>query len=417
VAWYSSPGKRERRTFHDREKAESEADFQEAAIAKAFDSVTAMADDTRALAKFNYNLSLLPAGVTLDDVFKKYMEESKVEMNQSALTTTVCDSFTDSLEVQYKADSLSKRHWKTTASRLRPFKKAFGTKPIAAITSVMIDKYLTSYKASSSKKGHMLTLSGLFNFAKQKGFFPQDRINPASKEVLPRPKVKKKDDKVVYTPNQMTRLLAATPIKLISWMVLGAFAGVREEERKRLKWVNYNEEEHTLHLFSYVTKTNHSRTIELTPNIEAWLKLAIDAKIDPPRRKRKEMLVEQPDSSKDAKSNPKGLKPIVSYYNPMREKNRAVIASEVDWHHNGLRHSYVSYHCQAFQNLPLTSSNCGHSVEILKSKYQHLVTKKDAKDWFDITPEAVVAYCRENNKPMPEWASKSTVLAVAEQSA
>jgi len=59
----------------------------------------------------------------------------------------------------------------------------------------------------------------------------------------------------------------------------------------------------------------------------------------------------------------------------------------VQWRHNGLRHSFVSYRTADIQNVAQVALEAGNSAATIHKHYRELVTKGDAVAWFSIVPE------------------------------
>ncbi|MEY4939589.1 MAG: hypothetical protein RIQ93_1324 [Verrucomicrobiota bacterium] len=57
-----------------------------------------------------------------------------------------------------------------------------------------------------------------------------------------------------------------------------------------------------------------------------------------------------------------------------------------EWPHNALRHSFASYRMAIVTNAAQVAEECGHSVQVMKTHYRDLVTKKDAEAWFAVMP-------------------------------
>jgi hypothetical protein len=56
------------------------------------------------------------------------------------------------------------------------------------------------------------------------------------------------------------------------------------------------------------------------------------------------------------------------------------------WKQNCLRHTCASMHIAHFQNEALTAMQMGHTVDILHRHYKGLVTRDEAKRYWDIMP-------------------------------
>jgi len=61
-------------------------------------------------------------------------------------------------------------------------------------------------------------------------------------------------------------------------------------------------------------------------------------------------------------------------------------AAEVEWKHNGLRHSYVSYRTAETQDIPRVSYEAGNSPRVIERNYLKRVVPAEAQRWFSINP-------------------------------
>ena len=64
-------------------------------------------------------------------------------------------------------------------------------------------------------------------------------------------------------------------------------------------------------------------------------------------------------------------------------------AGIADYPHNGLRHSFGSYHYELDRNEQLTASELGNSPAVIFRHYRNLVSPVDAKLYFSITPRSL----------------------------
>jgi len=59
----------------------------------------------------------------------------------------------------------------------------------------------------------------------------------------------------------------------------------------------------------------------------------------------------------------------------------------VEWKHNALRHSFISYRVAAIQNVPQVALEAGNSPAMIFANYREVVTPEDAKTWFAIAAD------------------------------
>jgi hypothetical protein len=400
LSWYSKDGQRHRPSFGTREEAERQADLKEEALERGFDDARL---DTGELSKIIDAFSRIPKDVTLSEVIEYFLTSKNPLLLKNTTTLKLaCDEFTAI------RDKMSKRHADGVRTHIKKFLSYFTPKKlnseitaddapqklISEITTDDINKFLKEKVPSHPKtqKNYIISICSLFHYAKDKGYISTNQKTAA--DSVPKPDLKKVKPKIhIFTPEEMTKLLAFTPTSVITWMVLGAFAGVREAERRLMTWDCYQPDHNQLVLGAHITKTGIPRDIELTPNLRLWLDLTTH-KLD-----EKMCLLHTPQKKVTGERKFKGGKKtlgIVDY-------------AGIPWKKNVLRHSYATYHSKKFDNLPLTSKNDGHSVTILQTVYRILTNKTNADGWFNITPAAVIAYCVKHNLEMPDWAPKETV--------
>jgi hypothetical protein len=72
-------------------------------------------------------------------------------------------------------------------------------------------------------------------------------------------------------------------------------------------------------------------------------------------------------------------------------QREAATEAGVEWKHNALRHSFISYRVADVKNVDEVALEAGNSPDIIFQHYRALVTEKAAKAWFGITPEATSA--------------------------
>lgn len=58
----------------------------------------------------------------------------------------------------------------------------------------------------------------------------------------------------------------------------------------------------------------------------------------------------------------------------------------IQWPHNGLRHSYISYRIADIKDAARVALEAGNSPEIIFKHYRELVTEAEAQKWFSIVP-------------------------------
>lgn len=157
----------------------------------------------------------------------------------------------------------------------------------------------------------------------------------------------------IFTPAEFRKILdVATEMapKLIPFLTIGAFAGVRSAEISRLEWCDINGDYITVD--ARKAKKRQRRLVPIQPNLRAWL----------------------------AGSG-------VGHVCPYRNVPALIDKLPVTWKHNALRHSYISYRLALVRDVGQVALEAGNSPQEIFRSYRELVTPEQAAEWFSITPQ------------------------------
>ena len=148
------------------------------------------------------------------------------------------------------------------------------------------------------------------------------------------------------------------------YFAIGAFAGVRPDELKRLQLQDVELSESHIRIVAENSKTRTRRFIEVEPNLAEWLL---------PLRKAEGSVV-----------------PSRNFR--MRFEAVRKAAELLDgWQSDILRHSYCSHWLAAFEDLNRLRANVGHrSPDMLFRHYHKSVKPADAKRFWQIKPSATL---------------------------
>jgi integrase len=151
-------------------------------------------------------------------------------------------------------------------------------------------------------------------------------------------------------------------------LAIGAFAGVRDAEIKRLDWSEVDLARGHVEIKGAKAKSARRRIIPMQPNLVAWLR---------------------PYCSVTGQLVPEG------YRSSLDRVRKAAGLSR--WPNNGLRHSFASYRLAACYDAPRVAGELGHtSPQMLYSTYRELVLPEEAERYWRIAPasetEKVVAF-------------------------
>jgi integrase len=146
-------------------------------------------------------------------------------------------------------------------------------------------------------------------------------------------------------------------------LAIGAFAGLRDAEIKRLDWSEVDLTRGFIEVTAAKAKSARRRIVAIQPNLAEWLR---------------------PFSGRTGKVAP---------HDSLKRIDTAFDAANLShWPKNGLRHSLASYRYAATNDAALVASGLGHTTTaMLFNTYRELVTPEEATRYFAIAPAAAAA--------------------------
>ncbi len=237
--------------------------------------------------------------------------------------------------------------------RLTRFAEAMA-RPLCDVTAADIDGFLRSLDVSArSQNNFRATIGTLFRFGQARGYVPREHlcVSYVEKASQTTPEIQ------VFTPEEMEKLLAKAKSELVPVLALGAFAGIRSEELKRLHWEGIKLKQGHIEIKSADSKTKIRRLISVQKNLKAWLLPFATA-----------------------------TGPVSPFSNLALQFGKLAKVAGVKWRKNGLRHSYISYRVAQTQNVAMVALECGNSPSIVHKNYLKHVTPAEARRWFGIMP-------------------------------
>jgi len=254
-----------------------------------------------------------------------------------------------------KSDGLSVRHLKDLQGRLGAFAKKF-TGPASALAPPEVDNWLrTGQWGLRSRNNYRCALLTFVRWCKARHHLPVDWELSSARAKLP------PTDPKLFEPGELARLLEACPDRLLPFLAISAFAGLRHAElngpKGRLNWSAIDWEAKTIYVGANLAKTSAHRIVPMTPNLEAWLKPF--AKIDGP---------------------------ICTIANTSKAINHLAKAVGIIWRRNALRKSFISYRLAITQNIAQVAEEAGNSPAKILSNYRRPIQRSQAERWFAISP-------------------------------
>ena len=183
-------------------------------------------------------------------------------------------------------------------------------------------------------------------------------MNPVAR--TSRPKLIDKAPEI-FSVDELAALLDAALSNapdVVPMLAIGAFAGLREAEIKRLDWAEIDLRRGFIEVKADKAKTARRRIIRVQPNLAEWL---------------------APYS---------GANGAVVPVNPRKKLDGVRKAAGLKrWSKNGLRHSFASYRLAMTNDAANVASELGHSTsQMLYSTYRELVLPEEAERYWEIAP-------------------------------
>jgi integrase len=308
-------------------------------------------------------LGIVPDLQTIEAACRFYKQRHK-----KTQAKTVAEVVTDLLTVK-KLDGISDRYTDDLNSRLTRFADDFKCN-IGSVDTASIQEWLNNLKLSAQSRKHFrAALNLLFTHAVSIGCCIDNPVNGVQKLKV------KTGDIEIFTPDEITRLLAAASPEFLPCLAIQAFAGLRSAEVERLEWSDIDFTERHIVLSTSKTKTASRRIVPLAENLIQWLADYKDQK----------GLVWKGghDAFYDAQQDCAAATEIKA------DEEKGIKAQPpVKWKANALRHSFVSYRLAQTQNAAQTSLEAGNSAQVVFKHYREIVKPADAVKWFSVAPVA-----------------------------
>lgn len=240
--------------------------------------------------------------------------------------------------------------------RLGSFAKAFNLEVHELVAQDVAD-YLEGLKLHSRSFNNQLSmLRTFFRFCQARGWLSThvnllsraERRSGAGSEIE------------IFTPEELRRLLVAAPPRIVPYLAIQAFAGVRTEELFRLTWLDLERRPGNIEIRAKQAKTASRRLIPISENLAAWLRVA-------PRNGGERLW---PRSSN-------------RYF---ADQKSAAAGAGFAWKANALRHSFISYRLAKMKDIAAVALEAGNSPKMIFAHYRELCTEAEANDWFSILP-------------------------------
>ena len=300
---------------------------------------------------------LTPHNATISEAVDHYLQHVLKYRTAPVVTEII-----EKLLADAAANHRRERTIKDLRHRLTMFAKTYGGSRIAEITREELKDWLQDPTLGArSRINYAVKLSQLWNYAIANGWAENNLV--AS---IPRPDAEDSDPEI-FTVEQAAGLLEhAEEYDLLGYIVLGLFAGLRSAEINRLDWKDVKLTERNIIIGTAVAKKRSRRVVEINDTLAAWLPLC--AKTKGP------------------------VVPLDSNRTLYARLAKLATATGLEkWPDNGLRHSCATYSLALTGDAVRVAYQLGNSADMIHRHYKALVTKTDAKRFWELRPAAGAA--------------------------
>ena len=270
---------------------------------------------------------------------------------------------------QCRADGKSDARMKQLEHYLNSFATDMNVE-VGELTPGIVSRYLTSMTASERTKKNARDVLGYFGrWLVLHGYLERgtDLVEGVQKYSM------KSGEIQIFTPAEIAKLIEHSNDRLLPYIVIGAFAGLRGAEIQRLDWSEIDLADGFIELKAEKSKTDTRRLIPIKPNLAAWLN--------------------------DCRKKSGPVCSIGNVVNALMELVQKVNTAmpegtpdkdKMRWKKNGLRHSYISYRVAECADVARVADESGNSPAIIRSNYLRRVKPDRAGEWFSIVPADAV---------------------------
>lgn len=239
--------------------------------------------------------------------------------------------------------------------------------PIESINKDQLAEWIASaFKVERAERVHPQTFNTarircvtLWRWARDEGFLPK-LAKTAAEEVKTR-----KDTANAHEPigilsvadwKASLHLVREKWPELLATLVIGGFCGLRRSELMAQKWADIDLKRGILRVTKAKPRTPARRLVPIAPAARKWLALCA----------RDKELIGPSWASDHVRAH-------------LREEKVAVAD-------NAFRHSFISYRCAFIGSVDRTAQEAGNSPKIVFQHYRELVSEKEGRNWFSISP-------------------------------
>lgn len=298
-------------------------------------------------------LKILDGKASIVEACREWVKRNAVTLPK----ITVADA---GLQLQRQAisDGKSKVRQKQLRIVLDRFAESFSV-DVHTITPNLVSSYLSALPMAERSKRNHRDVIGFFNrWLILRGYLAKgtDWLEGVQNYTA-----RKQGEIKIYTADELKQLLKKADKRIVPFIAIGAFAGLRHAEIARLDWGEIELVDGTGESFIEVradkAKTQTRRLVPVKDNLKAWLM---------PYRK--------------------NTGKVCEFENMTKQLLGLASEAGMEWKKNALRHSCISYRIAECGDVPRVSDESGNSVQVIRSNYLRRVKPAVADEWFSILP-------------------------------
>jgi integrase len=368
--------------------AEAEALAQKWSIEAGNTGAAAAASITDADKRFvmEARAKLSAYGRTLKDAVTHYL--AHLERCKASITIQV---LADRLMLLKQGENRSRRYQDDLRIRLGKFVNVFGQRVAADITTEEISSWLAGLRGSGvTIANYRRLVRVLFSYAVKIKACSENPVDGAFDPAIIEKPIG------ILTPAEAAALLAAAEAKpeILPAIAIGLFAGVRDEEMRKLDWTDMNFETGYISIQAKGAKSARRRLIKMRPALLDWL-----------GRCRQVAGPVWPIKSEHGRILHESVRRAAGFGRPgsETEAERAQGLILKPWPHNALRHSFASYDLAKTKDAAALALEMGHtSNALIFQHYREVVAPVAAEAYWQLTPSRVLA----KTAPLPAKEAK-----------
>jgi integrase len=325
---------------------------------------------------------LKPTGITLESACKEFAEACKLlngvsvvqaardyAKGHSILMETrsvqqVVEEFLDAktqgraTKTRSSGKRVSEKYLEDLRRKLNAFSARFHCQ-IGQVTGQDINEFINDLPyGGRTKNNYLQAVNVLFEFAKKQKYMSKDSTVLDDVEGAEESEFEIE----IFSPDELTKLLQHAPPCLVPVLAIGAFAGLRSAEIERLDWTEINLAHRHIEVKAKKSKTRSRRLAPISDNLASWL---------------------VPIMQSEGK--------VWSHCPQYLYELQAETANDagVQWKHNALRHSFISYRVAVVKSIDQVAIEAGNSPQMIFQHYRELVSPAQAARWFSIVSDAI----------------------------